>query len=144
MNTRADNTADKGKPSQDKDGDHSQKQPDANIGRKQAGQTDPQHRQADRRSDQTAEDGGPQARTADSSPGNPPDDRKGTTPPDGPIESSRTRGSDPGIESTAVAEPGRGQLPAADPRVDIATADSRPAPDAGTTGSDRDTLKPGV
>lgn len=141
MNTRADND----KPSQDKDDDPSQKQPDANIGRKQAGQTDPQHAQADRRSDETAaQDGGPQARTADSSPGNPPDDRKGTASPDGPVESARARGSDPGVEGTAVAEPGRGQVSSADPRVDISSADSRPAPDGPPTGSDRDTLKPGV
>jgi len=142
MNTRTNDS----KPSQGKDGGHdAQKQPDANVGRKQAGQTDPHHRQADRRSDETtAEHGVPEARTADSSPGNPPDDRKGTTPPDGPVEAARTRGSDPGVEATTAAEPGRGQVATADPRIDVATADSRPAPDGGTTGSDRDTLKPGV
>jgi len=137
MNERVDN----GKPAQARGGKrHSQSQPDAGLGRKQPGQTDPQHKQADRRSVEVKEEeAGPQARTADSSPGNPPGDRVGTASPDGPV----TR-RPPADERVAVAEPGRGQLSSADPRIDIGTADSTPAPDGGPTGSDRDTLKPGV
>jgi len=144
MNTQVN---DKGKPSQDKGGEgRSHSQPDAGMERKQAGQTDPQQKQADRRSAEAKEkNAAPQARTADSSPGDPQGERTGTTPPDGPLDRhQRSRDSDPGVESVVAAEPGRGQLPGADPRVDIGTADSTPAPDAGTTGSDRDTLKPGV
>ena len=85
---------------------------------------------------------GSDPRVADSSPGNPPDERKGTTPPDGTAGTSQGRDRSATVDA-ATAEPGRGQVPSADPRVDVATADSRPAPD-GTTGSDRDTLKPGV
>lgn len=90
--------------------------------------------------------GAGKARTADSSPGDPPPERAGTTPPDGPTESTRATNvtADADAESAAAAEPGNGQVRGADPRVDIATADSRPVADDTTTGGDRDTLKPGV
>lgn len=132
-----------------------QHQPDEKASRsdrKQAGQGDPHHKQADRRATDDEEQGGPQARTADSSPGDPPAGRSdsGTAPPDGPTDRPHAstryeRDERAAIEIAAAAEPGRGQLPAtpADPRIDIGTADSKPSPD-GTTGSDRDTMKPGA
>lgn len=100
---------------------------------------------SDRNSGERSGRGQPDAgkgRTADSSPGDPPADRSGTTPPDGPNADTRT--TDVAADTAAAAEPGRGQVRGADPRVDVASADSRPAPDDTTTGSDRDTLKPGV
>lgn len=82
------------------------------------------------------------SRTADSTPGDPPPDRCGTTPPDGTQQD--THATDIAAEAVTAAEPGRGQVRGADPRVDVSSADSRPAPDDATTGTDRDTLKPGV
>lgn len=153
MNARTDHERNDRKPTNDqsasaeaKGGERpSHEQPDAGIGRKQAGQTDRQNRQADRHgADAEADETTQKARTADSSPGDPPADRAGTASPDGAVQST-PRGASRGVEGAAVAEPGRGQLASdVDRRVDVGTADSTPAPDGEPTGSDRDTLKPGV